>query len=299
MLLLVANAHGAYALEVRTRLSAKAVAIGEPVRFTVTVGDPSLEEVAFPQFDTLSGNCNLKGFTARHISFFSWRRFTATYTFDAFVTGKATLPKSTLKYRLRKDKEWREAEIPAQEIEVKSLLAGAGEKPRLKDIKEPLEPPFRRRLFVVCVVLCVLLCCGAVVFFLRRRKARLPEIPPRPAHEIAIEQLEALKCKDLVRQGKIKEYYVELSGIVRHYLENRFDLHAPDMTTEEFLIHVRDKAELVPEHKSLLKEFLLSCDLVKFAKYTPQEPEIRLGFESALRFVEQTKVTVPDPHAPA
>jgi len=81
----------------------------------------------------------------------------------------------------------------------------------------------------------------------------------------------------------------EISDIIRHYLENRFLLKAPEMTTEEFLFYVRDYSQLIKEHKTLLKEFLLTCDLVKFAKYVPLFEEMDAIFVSAKKLVDETK----------
>ncbi len=114
-------------------------------------------------------------------------------------------------------------------------------------------------------------------------------VPKRRAHEIAYEQLEKLKAKDLIRQAKVKEYYSEVSDIVRHYLENRFLLKAPEMTTEEFLFYVRDYSPLISEHKTLLKEFLLACDLVKFARHVPPSEEMSAIIVSAEKLVDETK----------
>ena len=128
----------------------------------------------------------------------------------------------------------------------------------------------------------------ALKYFLEEKAAeKVRRIPL--AHEIAYAQLEELKNKELVRKGKIKEYFVEVSGIIRHYLENRFNFKAPEMTTEEFLAYVRDNSAFVSEHKSLLKEFLVCCDMVKFAKYAPSQEEITAVFDSAKKFIDQTK----------
>ena len=89
----------------------------------------------------------------------------------------------------------------------------------------------------------------------------------------------------------IKEIYIELSDIVRHYLENRFILRAPEMTTEEFLDKLKDTDMLSYDQKILLKDFLFHCDLVKFARYGPTEKEIDSSFKSAENLVDQTKRT--------
>jgi len=159
----------------------------------------------------------------------------------------------------------------------------------LRDIKGPLSLHNQINIFLI---LGVLILAGLLILlfkFLSKRKKEALNIPPRPAHEIAYEQLEQLKAKDLIRQGKLKEYYSEVSDIIRHYLENRFLLKAPEMTTEEFLFYVRDYSQLISTHKDLLKEFLLACDLVKFAKYLPSFAETDGIFVCAKKVVDETK----------
>jgi len=157
----------------------------------------------------------------------------------------------------------------------------------LRDIKGPLSLHGHINLFLELAIL-VVLAIAAFVFIYLSRKKKAYLAPPVPAHEIAYRQLEALRLKGLIRQGKIKEYYSEVSNIIRHYLENRFMLKAPEMTSEEFLFYVRDYVKLVREHKALLKDFLLSCDLVKFAKHTPSSQEMEAIFASAKKLVDET-----------
>ena len=79
------------------------------------------------------------------------------------------------------------------------------------------------------------------------------------------------------------------SLIVRVYLEGRFNLHAPDRTTEEFLFELQSSNRLVNDHKELLREFLGECDMVKFAKAEPPETELRRLHEAASRLVGETQ----------
>jgi hypothetical protein len=71
-------------------------------------------------------------------------------------------------------------------------------------------------------------------------------------------------------------------------------LHAPDRTTDEFLSELRDRSPLKEDHKILLEEFLTRCDLVKFARHEPTEPELRALLDLALRLIEETQ----EVHAP-
>jgi len=160
----------------------------------------------------------------------------------------------------------------------------------LRDIKGPLSLGYHVNILLWLAIF-VLLAISVFLFkFLSGRKKEVSvNVVQKSAHEIAYEQLDKLKAKDLIRQGKIKEYYSEVSDIIRYYLENRFLLKSPEMTTEEFLFYVRDYSQLISDHKILLKEFLLACDLVKFAKYTPSAPEMESIFLSAKKVVDETK----------
>ncbi len=163
----------------------------------------------------------------------------------------------------------------------------------IKDIKGPIYFPADYFFLIVILVIVALTALGFLIayFFKKRAKRGIKAyaVPPRPAHEVAYEALNALKAKSLPQSGKIKEYYSELSDIIRHYLENRFDLRAPEMTTEEFLYSLRGSNDLTGSHKNLLKQFLNHCDLVKFARYGPTQDEIDDSFSAAEKLVDETR----------
>lgn len=280
------------AITARAKVDKRLVTIGEKFKYTIIVSYPDNFAVELPVFGASLGNFNITKSGLRSGGFFGSKKINLWLELETFETGKTAIPKTAVKYRRKIDKSWKEIEVPEEPIEVKSLLekSAAGQNAKIKDIKGPLSPGIRWKT-TVFVIIIVLAACAAIIYIiiLFKKKTREELIRLRPAHEIALAQLERLKMQDLIRSGKIKEYYVQISGIIRHYLENRFKLRAPEMTTEEFLIHVRDYSQLADGHKALLKEFLLVCDLVKFAKYLPAEQEIDAVFDAAKNFIEQTK----------
>lgn len=124
-----------------------------------------------------------------------------------------------------------------------------------------------------------------------KKKPSETVIPPRPPWEIAYESLKKLAEENLVSQGMIKEFYIRLSNIVRYYIENRFSVKAPDMTTEEFLFSLKGADWLSASQKEALKGFLNCCDMVKFAKYASHDQEIQESFALAKRLVDETVET--------
>jgi hypothetical protein len=121
----------------------------------------------------------------------------------------------------------------------------------------------------------------------RHRQKPAPKLPPVvPPHERARARLrEAL---DLLNQPR--PFCILVSDTIRVYLEERFNLRAPERTTEEFLEELQASALLNYEQKRTLGEFLMRCDLVKFARYEPGRPELEGIYEVAMRLVEETQL---------
>ncbi|MFH1856515.1 MAG: hypothetical protein ABH836_04725 [Candidatus Omnitrophota bacterium] len=177
------------------------------------------------------------------------------------------------------------------------LWTGAVFADEIKDIKPPVyfKPNYILLIILVSLIFAALV-IFLIIFFIRKIRKGKEQIliRIRPAHEKAYEALEKLRQKNLPAQGRVKEYYFELSYIVRTYMEERFHIRAPEMTTEEFLFSLKSSSLLSGSHKNLLKEFLNLCDIVKFAKYGPTEQEMENSFSAANKLVDETKKVEED-----
>jgi hypothetical protein len=155
----------------------------------------------------------------------------------------------------------------------------------LRDIKPPVIIPsgWEWLGWVVGTLLAALL--GLALRRWLKRQAQIAIPPPVPPHLRAKQKLRDALA--LIAQPK--PFCVLVSDTIRGYLEERFEFHAPERTTEEFLHELRGTNRLLPGQKSSLGEFLQCCDLVKFARYEPGEPELRGLHESAVRLVDETE----------
>jgi hypothetical protein len=168
------------------------------------------------------------------------------------------------------------------------LLAGKVEGPDIHDIKGPLTYGWDSSLFLIAGISIILLIGFLLLYILwiRNKKKIKPRCPP---HAIAYEALEKLKMKELPAMGRIDDYYFELSNAIRKYLEDRFNLRTPEMTTEDLLLRIGESKEFSREQISLLSNFFVQCDLVKFAKYRPSSKEIDRSFDAGREIIDQTK----------
>lgn len=128
-------------------------------------------------------------------------------------------------------------------------------------------------------------------FFIKKNKAEEVierVIIKKPAHTIALEKLRALRSEAYWTKGEVKKHQTELTYIIREYLENRFDIHALESTTDQISKSLKEK-DFSSTHENDLKEILQIADLVKFAKAKPPVDINELFLDKAKNFVEETK----------
>jgi len=142
----------------------------------------------------------------------------------------------------------------------------------------------------------VLLIVLAIAPFARAAWLRLrDQAALRSAYELARSELDALLAGPDPGSSadRIDDFFVELSGIMRRYLERRFQLRSPELTTERFLEVVSDSPDLSDSHQVLLRDFLRQSDLVKFAHVIPDEQSIQDAVDAVSSFVEETRDDQP------
>ena len=156
----------------------------------------------------------------------------------------------------------------------------------IRAIKPPVDIPNQWAwLWWVLAIAFVAAVAVVALLWWRKQRARVVPIPVIPAHVRARQRLQAALA--LIHDPRL--FCIEVSGVTRIYLEERFDFHAPERTTEEFLLELQATKLLTPDQKQSLGEFLQSCDLVKFARYEPTESALRDLHDSALRLVDETQ----------
>lgn len=124
----------------------------------------------------------------------------------------------------------------------------------------------------------------------RGNAAVLP--PPIPPHLLAQKRLDELLARKLIESGEYKPFYDCISEILRDYIEGRFNLKAPERTTEEFLEELRGAQNVFsPRHMTLLNNFLHHTDLVKYARAVPTTTEVEETVHATRTFIDETKET--------
>ena len=276
---------------IRAASSPEQPTIGSHIRYSVDVVYPQGLEVVVAQPAERIGDLEIVDFGASppkalpdgNMSLERW------WTLVAWRTGAHALRSPDVSYRTPGGEltPARPAEIT---IQVASLLDQTKDAADIRDIKPPEPIPIDwRPYYAGAAVLAAGIALFALVRWLARRRRRAAVLPPPiPPHVLALGALEALRARHLVEKGAFKEYYSTLTDIVRSYLEGRFRVRAPEMTTEEFLVATSRDGRLVASHRRLLGEFMSESDLVKFARHRPSPDDSERAYDAARRFVDET-----------
>lgn len=215
------------------------------------------------------------------------------YRLEPFLSGTYPIPAFTFEFYDVNNLEDRKYELTTEpiEIEIASLLGEQRAELKIADIEGVVEMPAKTSYWWLWILSIIVIVSAAVVTLFYFRRKRTKEIIRifKPAHEIAYSRLRALVERKLVEAGKIKEFYEQISDILRHYIEHRFEMHAPERTTEEFLAELPATNVLSQADQERLAEFMKHCDLVKFAKYSPTTEQIQKTFDLVKDFIETTK----------
>jgi hypothetical protein len=132
-----------------------------------------------------------------------------------------------------------------------------------------------------------------VAFFFSRRRRSVAQVFTAPlggktCWQAALESLDQLEAGHWNATDEMKQFYSYLSEVVRFYIELRFDLPAPERTTEEFLEYVSREDSFPQEDRNLLRDLLTLSDLVKFARYGTSTEEMSRALALARKYIERT-----------
>ena len=286
-LLVCAAAPLAAQARIRTDVDNTRVTVGDRITLTVVVEAGPAAQVEWPDsldfapFEVLEARVAPAEATEEGVS------STAVFTLAAFELGELEIPALAVEVAGR---DGVVESLTTDPIGIEVVSVGADETGDIRDIRGPLGMPLGVMRLVLGALL--LLVVAALLYAVARRlwsRGDQPARPTpgplmRPAHELALEALDALEESWLLERGQVKEYHIEASDTLRTYVERHFRVTALEMTTHEVLVALQHAGVEEPFTRGL-REFLETCDRVKFAKVRPAPDACRRLLEDGRALV--------------
>lgn len=211
------------------------------------------------------------------------------FVLSVYKAGKTELLSTDIFYTANNQTQF--VKTKALPIEVKSVLDPQKPSQDIQDIKGIIAVPHSAGWYLKIILIVLLI--GIIIFFIVRyiikhkkykptKEEIILAIPPR---EYAMQQLDELQSKNLIEKGQIKDYYDTLSDILRYYVSRVYKVDGLGKTTKELFSLLKDKLDI--ENNRELRNFLINCDFVKFAKVVPTQEDTQKDFQQAKSFIEK------------
>ncbi len=279
------------------------ITVGDPILYRIVVQSPGDAAIAWSEsdrppegFDLLSFEHDgpLPGPGDANID-------SLRYVLTLYRTGEYSIPPFSLTCILPDGTEL-SAVSDTISITVASVIDD--EATDIRDLKDPAEIPDELPWYWWVIGGLVLIAAAvAIMLYIRRRRNRDAPIESvaaveRPAEDLALEELDRLARREWLSEGRVNAHYSALSEILRRYLSARYRINAMEYTTSE-LMTALDALDFGHEETRAVRVLFEECDMVKFAKHTPESGRQALSVQEGREIVEFTRPPeVPDVAAP-
>ncbi len=277
------------------------IVVGDTLSLTLKVHNnlPGKLKVVFPFFkDTITSNVHVLTQDSVPDTLSSGKKLVLAtkYVISAYDSGNVTIPPLPVIFNV--DTVTDTIFTGTASFFVKLYPTDTLKVP-LKDVKKPLNTPLTLKefldtygLYLLIGLLLAIIIYVVVRYFTRRKQGKAfidIKKPLDPPHVVAFRRLEALREKKLWQKEMIKEYYIELTDILREYMDRRFGMSTMESTSSEIIDSLKERKEVSDELIKDMEKLFGIADLAKFAKYKPLPDENDFAWKKAYEFVEKTK----------
>lgn len=280
-------------VKVEAKTNSSKFLIGDQFTLTLTAKSEVSGNIIFPSIDSIPNLEILNQGRIDTINTNGMITLSRQYLMTCFDSGSYQIPSFTFMYSKKGMNELYPAKTNPINLYFGIPVLGKD----IIDIKKPLDEPvtFSEYLPYLIVFLFMTALALLVYWYYKRRKPKPEKIatevfePKIPAHVLALAALDKLKSDQLWQKGETKEYYIQLTEILRTYIERKFKILALEMTSEEILAYFNnniDNKDVIDK----LKFILDNADMTKFAKKKPDANINNSTFEYTYDFVNQTSM---------
>ena len=284
--------------QVTSSIDSTSIKIGEQITYKIEVETDTINLVVFPEGQTFSPLEMIESFQIDTTTQDAKFNLIKNYGLTQFDSGAYTIPRQKI---IIGDKTFFTDSL---KVEVNNIVVDTI-KQGLYDIKPIIEvdkssSKWWKYLLIVLLFLAII---GFLLYWFIWRKKPLTEeeeialLPPYKRAKLALKKLED---SQYLMHSELKEYYSELTLIIRKYLDEKVYDHSLESTTDELVDRLRllkdgNQIDLSKETIKNIETILKRADLVKFAKSKPDVALAELDINTISSEIDHVKEVLPEP----
>lgn len=279
---------------VKMSLDTAAILIGEQVQLKTQVSIPAGKKVKYPPIEErglITPGVEVVAVGKIDTSVVNdgqrWE-LTRNYTITSFDSALYFIPPFTVEvdgkaYATQSKVGLKVSSVPVDTTHVE----------KFDGLRPPVEADFSLNWWLVVAFFLLALSVVGIVFVVRRLRQKGVEtkrvilVRKLPAHQTALEKIEAFKQQNPETVEAQQHYYDELTAVLRNYIEERFGIRTHEMTSSDIITAVTHSHDATALRE--LQEILATADLVKFAKQPASVGEKDRNLMQAIDYIQLTK----------
>ncbi|MFV0177215.1 BatD family protein [Empedobacter falsenii] len=285
-----------FAQEIMPKLDRTTIKVGEPIQYEIKIDFKKGDKIVFPTIsDSLNYHIEVLDQKIDTVKTEGKSEIVQQLELTGFEAGKFTIP-SFIIQKNDKDLTTKQLEIEIQDVEVDTT------KNAIFPIKPVMEEEYSIRdywnkywLYGIIAFILFIIAAVLLILYIRAKSKLSGDKLYKTPYDEAKASLKALDAKKYLKRGEQKEYYTQLSFIVRRYLGRVYNFSALEILSDDLVKYIATKQDVLPDDVQKFKQFLFDADLVKFAKQEFDDSTNNMNRNWVDEFVERIKpIEIPE-----
>lgn len=285
-----------FAQEIMPKLDRTTIKVGEPIQYEIKIDFKKGDKIVFPTIsDSLNYHIEVLDQKIDTVKTEGKSEIVQQLELTGFEAGKFTIP-SFIIQKNDKDLTTKQLEIEIQDVEVDTT------KNTIFPIKPVMEEEYSVRdywnkywLYGIIAFILFIIAAVLLILYIRAKSKLSGDKLYKTPYDEAKASLKALDAKKYLKRGEQKEYYTQLSFIVRRYLGRVYNFSALEILSDDLVKYIATKQDVLPDDVQKFKQFLFDADLVKFAKQEFDDSTNNMHRNWVDEFVERIKpIEIPE-----
>jgi BatD DUF11 like domain len=284
--------------QVTASVDSTAIKIGEQITYKIQVEVDTTSLVVFPEGQTFQPLEMIESYKIDTTKQSDKYKLIKRYGLTQFDSGVYTIPRQKIVIGSQT------IFTDSIKVEVNTIAVDTTKQPlyNIKPIIEVNKSPSKWWLYILITLVIIGVVGFLLYWFIWREKPLTEEekvalLPPYERAKLALQELDKT---NYLENEEIKDYYSELTGIIRKYLDEKVYDHALESTTDELvnrllLLKEGNQIDLSKEDIANIDSILRRADLVKFAKSKPDIALAQMDRNTIDMEIDHVKEALPEP----